>query len=982
MKKRTKLLSSMLSMALVVGLMPLPACADDATTACAQTGEAALEAAAGEEANGLPVQETDASGEREPSQDIVAGEETKSDAASDATQDDAESGKAENGDADDAAGTSDAAGNVAGNETADDAASQTSDAAADPACSTEGVEGGIAQSSEPETDLGLATSEACDLSERVIASIATFAETIEDLKAQANSETIQTLTPEGSGTMLVPSAAQLVTVDGTTTLSITFSGGKSNRTYMKCYLGTTDQAAGATSTLGVTDNTVVGIPESYCKGKFAPISAMYQKKDGTFSWIDAAIKIDGDKLYYGKIADTMITLVDAPEGPGMLKVVSAERVAGMSESTLSVTFGPATRTFFRFFLGTKDEAEKIGDNAGTEITGEHTATGIPLSYCTNKYAPIAAQYRNTKTGELRWIDGALKLDGSKLYFGSTKNITAENPDPDPDPDPDQPASQSVSLAPSRPSSGQVGYIMLNIGSAVLNKGANPTLDIQFSTDVKAYYRGTAEQQAAAGSSTSLSNKKITGLPASDFLKGYAPIAVQYTRSGNWKTVALKIDEKGKILYFGSDELLPSDTGSGKSDKPAAKPKPSPSSTDNAPGATVGNTSVTLADGEYTPDSFSWSGGSGRLKGMSCSKIIVRGGKAYAVIVINSGSYAYVMANGATVPNSTPGTGVSTFEIPIELNKNNVISGMTTAMSASHWVNYSIFVGLKAAANGDAVATNIVASDALDEEAPEIAGLKFESETEFKNAKNVKIFNYEGGYRLIEINISKSGKWNGQNVDSFTDMLKQVAEAGMKDAEGVEEGDASASEFSASAYIAGVVKYLIVPKGKEAPAGIEETVVVVEQPIEGAHVASRNALKMLVELDVLDSVSTVELSEADLEGDEFAPVREAIADDRIKRVDPDPSVDYAALVKQKCGLYIAPSSVLAGADEDATPAEQTENYIELAKRFGTLDIPFVLDCSDSEDEDEAQAEWILLYGALFDVEDEAAEIYEQAYGHIA
>ena len=58
-----------------------------------------------------------------------------------------------------------------------------------------------------------------------------------------------------------------------------------------------------------------------------------------------------------------------------------------------------------------------------------------------------------------------------------------------------------------------------------------------------------------------------------------------------------------------------------------------------------NASTTLKDGVYTPDSFSWSGGSGRLAYIRCDKITVTNGKAYATIVFGSSSYDQLKANG-------------------------------------------------------------------------------------------------------------------------------------------------------------------------------------------------------------------------------------------------------------------------------------------------------------------------------------------------
>lgn len=55
------------------------------------------------------------------------------------------------------------------------------------------------------------------------------------------------------------------------------------------------------------------------------------------------------------------------------------------------------------------------------------------------------------------------------------------------------------------------------------------------------------------------------------------------------------------------------------------------------------------------------------------------------------------ANGNVYyPSSKTGSSTS-FVIPVELNKNNTIVGMTTAMSAAHEIKYTIFVYIAEAA---------------------------------------------------------------------------------------------------------------------------------------------------------------------------------------------------------------------------------------------------------------------------------------------
>ena len=115
------------------------------------------------------------------------------------------------------------------------------------------------------------------------------------------------------------------------------------------------------------------------------------------------------------------------------------------------------------------------------------------------------------------------------------------------------------------------------------------------------------------------------------------------------------------------------------------------------------------------------------------------------------SYGYVKANGNTYYPTTTGS-TSTFVIPVELNKNNTIIGMTTKMSTAHEISYSIFIYLSAAAKADGTTvsgeTNLSA-DTLDEKAPEIMGLSYQSETKVEHAEYFKIYHYDQGITLLE-----------------------------------------------------------------------------------------------------------------------------------------------------------------------------------------------------------------------------------------
>ena len=152
-------------------------------------------------------------------------------------------------------------------------------------------------------------------------------------------------------------------------------------------------------------------------------------------------------------------------------------------------------------------------------------------------------------------------------------------------------------------------------------------------------------------------------------------------------------------------------------KPTSTPTPAPTQkpadtkpeqeskyeSDLSGGTSKVDSATTLADGVYTPDGFSFSGGSGKVT-ISCSKITVTNGQAYATIAFSSPYYGYVKANGNKYMANVSG-GSSIFTIPVELNKNNTIIGMTTRMSVAHEISYNIFISLAAAKKGGSTSSS-------------------------------------------------------------------------------------------------------------------------------------------------------------------------------------------------------------------------------------------------------------------------------------
>ncbi|MDL2318026.1 ABC transporter substrate-binding protein [Eubacteriales bacterium OttesenSCG-928-A19] len=195
-----------------------------------------------------------------------------------------------------------------------------------------------------------------------------------------------------------------------------------------------------------------------------------------------------------------------------------------------------------------------------------------------------------------------------------------------------------------------------------------------------------------------------------------PFATYSPKTNKWYDRTLRFEIIGEAAA--EDEPAP--------DEPALLVEP------DSDGATAPVDNVTsLPDGNYMPDAFSFAGGTGRTT-LSCEGISVRDGRAFAVIAFSSRHYEYVRAN-AHIYYGARDNSSSRFEIPIALNAENGIIGMTSAMSADHEIAYTIRADIAAAA---------VPSDEL--------GLTLESELPLAYAEGFSVNRYADGYSLIDV----------------------------------------------------------------------------------------------------------------------------------------------------------------------------------------------------------------------------------------
>lgn len=445
--------------------------------------------------------------------------------------------------------------------------------------------------------------------------------------------------------------------------------------------------------------------------------------------------------------------------------------------------------------------------------------------------------------------------------------------------------------------------------------------------------------------------------------------------------------------------------------------------------------TTLKDGVYTPDRFTWSGGTGKVQ-ITCNKVTIQNGQAYATLVFSSDHYQYVKANGNKY-YTTKGGGSATAVIPVALNQNNKIIGMTDKMSVAHEIEYTIFIYL-AASNGGTSANGTDASTSnnqkLDEQAPEIIGLEYQSETKLDYAEYFKIYHYDQGIVLLEIDMTKDTardpekaedkKSEADNSDSEKSSKKKVASvtinrsedaksADTKKSDTDSKSDASVEESAASdnngtseqdlaaeLYKGNVVKYLIVPEDVEVPVGLEQDMIIVKKPTDHTYAESDEILNMMKDLDLLDNVAAVGMKSKDCTVSEIA--------DKMKAKDGEKNAEVAYagtadklklknLVKSEVNLALFTGDILPGAkseeteveakdtdkkdskdtEETLTLEEQTEQFEELTEKLATLGIPVLVDRSSEEKTELGKQEWIKVYGVLYGCEELTNEKFDAA-----
>ena len=184
----------------------------------------------------------------------------------------------------------------------------------------------------------------------------------------------------------------------------------------------------------------------------------------------------------------------------------------------------------------------------------------------------------------------------------------------------------------------------------------------------------------------------------------------------------------------------------------------------------------------------------------------------------------------------------------------------------------------------------------DKKGPEIDGLTYESTMDLTYATEFDVYDYKDGYKLLDVHEDR--------------------------------------------------QYLVVPEGKEAPEGLSEDIVVLQQPLDHIYMAATAIMSLL---DAVDAIDQVKFSGLNASGWYVEDAKKAMESGDMIYAGKYSEPDYETLVNGECDLAVESTMILH------TP--KVQEMIE------DLDIPVFVDYSSYESHPLGRTEWIILYGAM-------------------
>ena len=154
-------------------------------------------------------------------------------------------------------------------------------------------------------------------------------------------------------------------------------------------------------------------------------------------------------------------------------------------------------------------------------------------------------------------------------------------------------------------------------------------------------------------------------------------------------------------------------------------------------------------------------------------------------------------------------------------------------------------------------------------------------------------------------------------------------------------------------------YLLVPEGRNIPSDLEEDIVILHQPLDRIYLAATSVMALFDSLDALDAIR---LSGTQKSGWYIENAVQAMEDGAILYAGKYSEPDYELLIDEECDLAIESTMILH------TP--KVQEMLEM------LEIPVFIDRSSYETHPLGRTEWIKVYAAMLDKEEQAETFFKE------
>ena len=198
---------------------------------------------------------------------------------------------------------------------------------------------------------------------------------------------------------------------------------------------------------------------------------------------------------------------------------------------------------------------------------------------------------------------------------------------------------------------------------------------------------------------------------------------------------------------------------------------------------------------------------------------------------------------------------------------------------------------------------------------QIDGLTYEKSVTFDYARCLAIDQYEGGYSLVDV---------------FDD-----------------------------------AKYLVVPEGGSVPKNLDDSIQIIQLPLQHIYLGATAVMSLFDAIDALDHVSMTALKES---GWTVENAAKRMREGKLVYAGKYNTPDYELILAQGCELAI-----------ESTMIYHTPDVKEMLEELG---VPVLVDRSSYESNPLGRTEWIKLYGVLTGKEEEANAFFEKQKESVA